>query len=262
MILAPLFLVVALITPNQPEAAPTPDATATPAIAASPAAAPAGALGPLTPKPSATPKVPLKEIGHVTAVTAFCKAFVTHFNTSAQLMTQNDGQISFVDFVLGKLKKDFEATDRESRLHDDRINLIAYHQRLMDQIPKLQAAINELRRAAALTIDPDKAKEAHEVAAQLQKSLDKEKQIASDTLGVIHAMLEQASGANTRLVNLETPIEVSGSSTLGPGPNLPSHNPDAIDDIRSYLEMDRQRDRIGDAESAAMTHADVVMQGC
>jgi hypothetical protein len=257
MILAPLFLVVALITPNQPEAAPTPDATASPAVAA-----PADTLGPVTPKPSATPKVPLKEIGHVTAVTAFCKAFVTHFNTSAQLMTQNDGQISFVDFVLGKLKKDFEATDRVSRLHDDRINLIAYHQRLMDQIPKLQDAVNELRRGAALTIDSEKAKEAREVAAQLQKSLDKEKQIASDTLGVIHAMLEQASGANTRLVNLETPVEVSGSSTLPLSANLPSRNPDAIDDIRSYLEMDRQRDRIGDAESAAMTHADIVMQGC
>jgi TolA-binding protein len=236
MFLAPLFLAVALIVPNQPEAAPTPNA-------------------------SATPKVPLKEIGHVKAVTPFCKAFITHFNTSAQLMTSDDSQISFADFVLGRLKKDFEATDRVNRLHDDRLNLIEYVKRLQQQMPKLQEAINQLRRAAELTIDPEKAKEAREVAAQLQKSLDKEKQITNDTLGVVHAMMEQAAGADTRLTNLASP-EFAAALPPASGADLPSRNPEAMDDIRSYLEMDRQRDRIGDAESAAMTGADTVLQGC
>jgi TolA-binding protein len=247
-----LVLVIALIVPNPPEAAPTPDASP---AAVTPLASPAA-----KPVPSATPKEQLKEIGRVKAVTSFCKAFVTHFNTSAQLMVSNDGQISFVDFILGKLKKDFEASDRESRLYDDRVNLIAYVKRLQEQMPKLQEAINQLRRSAELTSDADQAKEAREVAAQLQKSLDKEKQITTDTLGVIHTMIDQATHASTAPTSLAYPVELGVFTPATSSADLPSRNPANADDIRSYLEMDRQRDRIGDAESDAMVHADLI--GC
>jgi hypothetical protein len=128
-------------------------------------------------------------------------------------------------------------------------------------MPKLQEAINRLRRAAELTSDADQAKEAREVATQLQKALDKEKQITTDTLGVIHAMMDQASNASTNPTSLAAPVEVfAGGPPAAPSAYLPSRNPANADDIRSYLEMDRQRDRIGDAESDAMVHADLI--GC
>lgn len=264
MFLAPLVFVVVSIMPSQPEAAPSPGPEPTMAVAtAAPASSPSpDATASAGPKPTATPKVPLKEIGHVTAVTAFCKAFITHFNASAQLMNSDDAEISYADFVLGKLKKDFESIDHESRLYHDRLDLAEYLKILQAQMPKLQDAINRLRLAAALTIDPDKAKEAREVASQLQKSLDKEKQIANDTQGVLHAMLERAASYSDTLTSLGSPAEFPAATTVPVAPYLPSRRPAAEDDIRSYLEMDRQRDRIGDAESAAMTHADVVMKDC
>jgi hypothetical protein len=213
-----------------------------------PAPAPEPAV---SPQPSATPREQLKEIGHVKALTPFCKAFVTHFNNSAQLMTSNDEQISYIDYTFGTIDKRFTELGGELRFYEDRVRLMAWVKALQQHIPVLQDEINQLRRGAALTLDPVAAKAAREVATQLQTSLDKQKQIAYDTLGVIHAMIDVTDGKTKPDLGSRWDHEVYDATT-----------PKEMRDVRSYLKMDKQLARIGDAESAAMSGAGAIALSC
>jgi hypothetical protein len=219
--------------------------------AVEPPAPPPAPESTISPQPSAAPKELLKEIGHVKAVTPFCKAFVTHFNNSAQLMTSNDEQISYIDFTFGNIDKRFTELGGELRFYEDRVRLMAWVKTVQQHIPVLQDEINQLRRSAALTIDPGTAKAAREVATQLQTSLDKQKQIANDALGVIHAMIDVTDGKTKPDLGSRWDHEVYDATT-----------PQAMRDVRSYLKMDKQLGRIGDAESAAMNGAGLVALGC
>jgi len=243
---------------SEPVASPAPVATAQ----SSPSA---------TPRPTSTPKEPLREIGHVRAITSFCKAFITRFNDSAKLMLANDAEISYVDFTLGNLEKHFrQPVGGDLVLGDDRVKLMAYVKALQQQLPQLQKQINDLRKTAELTKDPEEAKQAREVAAQLQKSYDRQHQIELDTLSVIHVMMEMASTKNLGPDSFTQMLAVS-QPNLGPGPTMvgaPSDinyvdtDPKERNDVRSYLRMQTQRDRIGDAESAATKKAEEVASNC
>ncbi len=208
------------------------------------------ALAPL-PSPAATQRQPLREIGRVRAVTTFCKSFIVHFNNSAHLMTSNDEQISFIDFTLGRIEKRFDELGGELRFYEDRVRLVHWLDTLQHQIPVLQEEINQLRRGAALTSDPVKAKEAREVATKLQTSLDKQKQIYTDALGVLHAMFDLTAGKTKPELGSRFEHEMYEATT-----------PEAMRDVRSYLKMDKQLDKIGEQESAAMTRAEVVVSSC
>jgi hypothetical protein len=237
-----------------------------------PAPSPAAPQTSATPLPTATPKEPLREIGRVRAITSFCKAFITHFNNSAKLMIANDAEISYVDFTLGNLEKHFkQQVGGDLVLSDDRVKLMAYVKALQQQLPQLQEQINQLRRTAALTKDPEEAKQAREVATQLQKSYDRQHQIELDTLSVIHVMMEMAASKGegpssfTQMLAASTPTFATPVAPMVGAPSDISYvdtGPAERRDIRSYLRMQTQRDRIGDAESAATTKAEVVASNC
>jgi hypothetical protein len=257
------ILLLGVIEP--PPVVPSPSSSTGPAIASSAAAQESAA-----PRPTTTPKEPLREIGRVRAITSFCKAFITHFNNSARLMLANDEEISYVDFTLGSLENHFRQVSRDNLLHTDRINLMAYVKALQQQLPKLQEQINQLRRVSEITKDPEEAKQTREVAAQLQKSYDRQHAIELDALSVIHVMMEMAAskgegpssfqqmlGAQTpTLAPAITPVGISGDFDF-----LDSQPADRRD-IRSYLRMQFQRDRIGDAESNATKKAEAVASNC
>jgi hypothetical protein len=252
-------LLIGWIEPPGP--VPSPSASTAPAVLDS-----AGA----TPEPKATPKEQLREIGRVRAITSFCKAFITHFNDSAKLMISNDAEISYVDFTLGTLDKHFSQVGGDVALSGDRVRLMAYVKALQQQLPPLQQQINQLRRTAELTKDPEEAKQAHEVAAQLQKSYDRQHQITLDTLSVIHVMMEMAAAKGEGPSTFQQALAAAAPS-LGPGPpivgapsdiNYIDTEPAERKDIRSYLRMQTQRDRIGDAESNATRKAELVASNC
>lgn len=225
---------------------------ATLAFAVEPPASPAPEL---TPEAIATPKVPLKEIGRIRATTAFCRGFITHFNASATTMLANDAEISYIDFSLGGLEKHFRAFNSEKLLYEDRLRLMAYVKVLAAQLQPLQNEINELRRSAALTTDPARAKETRDVATSMQKAYDKQRQIALDTQTVIWALVDATAGKTNTAIN--TSLPGLGSDD----PNM-SFSPAAMRDVKSYLKFQNQLDRIGDAESAAAALAESVVGSC
>jgi hypothetical protein len=230
-----------------------------------------GAIEPPGPVPSPTPKEQLREIGRVRAITTFCKAFITHFNDSAKLMLANDAEISYVDFTLGTLEKHFSQVGGDQIVSGDRVRLMAYVKALQQQLPQLQDKINQVRRSAELTTDPEAAKQAREVAAQLQKSYDRQHQITLDTLSVIHVMMEMAANKGEGPTSFQQMLAAQ-SNTFGnsnPAPvgaaidtNFTGSEPAERRDIRSYLRMQTQRDRIGDAESVATIKAEAVANNC
>jgi hypothetical protein len=138
------------------------------------------------------------------------------------------------------------------RRTDDRRKLIAYVDHLNRSIPAAQVEINALREASALTSDPEQAKRNRELAADLQRGLDRQKQIATDALGVVHALMD-----------LDSRNHAADEARL-PGaydPNAQAE-PKAGQDVKHYLRLEELRDRIGDAEAAAANVADTIVTSC
>jgi len=242
-----------------------------PSAPASTASAEPAADASAMPQPKATPKEQLREIGRVRAITTFCKAFIARFNDSAKLMLSNDAEISYVDFTLGTLEKHFSQVGGDVVLSGDRVRLMAYVKALQQQLPPLQEQINALRRSAELTKDAEEAKQAREVAAQLQKSYDRQHQIMLDTLGVVHVMMEMAASKGEGPSSFQQMLAAQSNPFISSNPtpvgvasdvNFTGAEPAERRDIRSYLRMQTQRDRIGDAESNATKKAELVASNC
>ena len=121
------------------------------------------------------------------------------------------------------------------------------------------------------------AKAARETATELQQSLDRQKAMAGDSLGVVHALMDMALGATNDLAvrsraggppSIGAP-EVSGPAastnyigSVASNSNYTQSTPEQRRDVRSYLQFDKQFDRIAQAESAAVAHAQAIAAGC
>jgi hypothetical protein len=214
-----------------------------------------GAAAPASPVPAPTPTVkPLREIGHVKAVSAYCAAFERHFNGAARSLLDHDVSIELIDHTLGDVTHTFDEMAGDLHRYDLRLKLAAYVRSLLRDIPAGQAEVNALRKAAALTSDPVTAKRTHDLAAAMQRGLDRQRQIAIDTSGVV-----------TALQDFETDhaFDPAGSIPL-PGTYDPevAAKPAAQLDVKEYLRLRELRDRIGDAEAAAADIADGIASGC
>ncbi|MBC5802012.1 MAG: hypothetical protein GIX03_03160, partial [Candidatus Eremiobacteraeota bacterium] len=176
-----------------------------------------GARGaPAHPAPSPTPREPLRIIGRVHAVTAFCKAFQTHFNGAAVPLLAADDQLSYMHYTMGLIEPDNRDRVPEQRLYDDRVKLMAYLKQLFAQIAPAQSEINALRDTAKTASDPQIAKATVELASQLQRALDRQHQLAIDSLGVVHAMMDVATGTN--LTWIPHPFDPQGPPSPPPLP--------------------------------------------
>ncbi len=234
------------------------------------------------PEPAATAsppaqREPVREIGRVRALSGFCQAFVTHFNGAAHAMLNNDQTLTFVDFTLAGLQPHFKAKGGEVLLYDDRVRLLHYTDDIFKTVPALQSEIDQLRRSADLTKDPEQAKDARDAASELQQSLDRERAMANDSLGVARALMDLALGTTS-----DTTVQVhpGGPPTIGApdvsGPSASTNyigsvasnsdytqsTPAQSRDVRSYLQFDKQFDKISQAESEAVEHANAVAAAC
>lgn len=107
-----------------------------------------------------------------------------------------DEQLGFVHYTMGRIEPDYRDRLPEQRLYDDRVKLIAYLKTLFAQIAPAQSEINALRDTAKTATDPQTAKATVDLASQLQRALDKQHQLAIDSLGVVHAMADVSTGTN------------------------------------------------------------------
>jgi hypothetical protein len=218
-------------------------ATGVMAAAAAPTAAPS---------PNATPAKELREIGRVRARTPYCTAFETHFNASAHALLDHDQSIGAVDFTLGDVTKTFDQLGGDLRRIDDRRKLAAYADQLMRDIAPAQAQIDALRAASALTTDQDLARSNRELARQMQRALDRQKQIATDTLGVVRVLMEYDSGVKSASAS-HLPGSYDEDKVTMPADSL---------DVKKQIRLQELRDRIGDAESSAADIADTIQSRC
>ena len=243
----------------------------------------------VAPAPSPTASAaPLREIGHVRAVTSFCAAFERHFNGTARPILASDAQASFVGFTLAKLEPDFAARGGELRVYDDRVNLIHYVGELQKLVPQAQDELNALRASARLASDPQTGAQTLALASSLQRALDKQRQIAIDSLGVIQALDDVTLGSNDntshatvvrslRYVTIVDPLAHLAGIRDATGPrastSMQAQMPGAYDDYttrtpanerdaRSYLHWQNQLDRIGDAETDAAARAETIAATC
>lgn len=187
--------------------------------------------------PTASPSpAPLKTIVTVRA-SAYCSALAQHFNRIVTPMLANDRILDSVDISLEHVNTLFDKVDYVSRFTSERLRMEEYVGSLQRSLPEMQAQINELRAAQALTADPALAAKMHLLAQELQRGYDKQLQLSIDLLGVVHAMMDydvMSSRRQTpmeRLQDLEVPADARN--------------------VKSYLRFDGQRDRLADAESRA-----------
>jgi len=205
-----------------------------------------------TPSPVPTPRAELKEIGRVRARSPYCAAFVHHFNASAHALLEHDASIGLVDYTYSDITRTFDEMGGDLKRIDERKKLAAYSDQLLRAIPAAQAEIDALRNASSLTSDPQQAKDNHELAKQLQRVLDRQKQIATDASGVVRALMEYDS----------QPRSAADSHLPGSYDEDRSKMPPDMLDVKKYVRIDELRDRIGDAESSAAGIADTIETRC
>lgn len=239
-----------------------------------------------TPAPASTE--PLREIGHVRARTAFCSAFETHFNAAVRPILASDERIGAIGFTLGTIESHYRARGGELLVYDDRVRLMAYVADLQKFVPQARRELAGLRASAALARDPEEAARTLETEAALAKALDKQRQIAIDSLGVVQAMMDLALGTNDNEVHpvvarslrelgtIDTLAHLDGirdarglRASTAVQANVPggydaytAATPANARDVRAYLQYDRQSDRIGDAEHRAAAAANIVANRC
>ncbi len=222
---------------------------------------------PASPAPSATPKQALRIIGRVHAVTMFCKAFQTHFNGAVGPLLSADTQLSYIDFTLGNIAPHYRERAPELLLYDDRVKLMHYLSVLQPAIPQAQDEINALRASAKTATNPVDAKATLDLASQLQRALDHQHQLALDSLGVVHAMIDVATKTNLTWIPSQNdngpPASTQATSVLPGGYEPATQNEPASKlDVRNILGFSKQLDRIGDAEGQAAHSADDLNSRC
>lgn len=202
--------------------------------------------------PAASAK-PLREIGHVRARSAYCSAFELHFNGAARSLLAHDASIGLIDRTLDDVTHSFDELAGDLHRYDLRLRLSAYVQAILRDVPIGQAEVNALRRTSALTTDPQLARRTHDIAAAMQRGLDRQRQIATDAYGVVQALQE-----------FDRELAFSSASYPLPGTYDPevAAKPAAERDVKEYLRLRELEDRIGDAESAAADLAEGIASGC
>ncbi|MGZ3496101.1 MAG: hypothetical protein ACXVAK_00925 [Vulcanimicrobiaceae bacterium] len=198
----------------------------------------AGALaapGSPSPVPSPSP-TPLRTIANVKA-TPYCTALATHWNGIVQPMLENDRTLDSVSVSLDNVDTMFHKPDFASRFGNERLKLMKYVGDLQNSLTPMQDQINQLRRSETTTNDAAQRQEMHMLAQELQRSYDKQKQLATDLFGVVQTMMDfdvnsvDPMDASAQLEELRLPADMKST--------------------KSYLRFNGQRDVIDDAESKA-----------
>jgi len=207
----------------------------------------ASAAGPSpSPSPSPTP-LPLKEIGSVRS-TPYCSAFYGHFNAAVHPMLVNDLALDHINVSLKHQNELFKDINWEQEFISERLTMEKNVQTLIDNNGIIQKEVNDLRKGETMTSDQAQSHEIHMLAQELQRALDKQKQLQVDLLSVMHVMMDFDL---TKQMTAQEKMD----ATLG---DL-SKPPDLLD-IKKIMRFDGMRDRLHDAEGMAAGHASTILE--
>lgn len=203
-------------------------------------------VGSPTPAPSpSTP--PLKEIGSVRS-TPYCSAFYGHFNAAVRPMLQNDIALDRIDVSLQHQNKLFKDLNYEQEFMDERLVMEKNVQTLIENNGLIQKEVNDLRKGQTMTTDKEQAHEIHMLAQELQRALDKQKQLQVDLLSVVHVMMEY-----------DFMKQPTAQEKMNQTLDDLSEPPDMLD-IKKVMRFNGMRDRLHDAEGMAAGHASTILQ--
>jgi hypothetical protein len=203
-----------------------------------------------SPAPSASPSAsPLKEIGSVRS-TPYCTSFYKHFNAVVHPLLENDFTLDRISISLDNVNNVFSKIDWEEQFYDERVRLERYVGTMQQNNVEIQREINLLREGQTLSADPQRSFEMHMLAQELQRALDKQKQMSTDVFGVVQGMIDYQE-IHPRLL---TGQPIGGISLQD------LQLPKDAKDIKSYLRFDGMRDRLRDAEVLSAQHAQTVLE--
>jgi hypothetical protein len=199
-----------------------------------------------SPTPSPSPP-PLKEIGSVRS-TPYCSAFYGHFNAAVHPMLLNDIALDHIDVSLQHQNKLFKDLNYEQEFMDERLVMEKNVQTLIDNNGVIQKEVNDLRKGETMTTDKAQAHEIHMLAQELQRALDKQKQLQVDLLSVVHVMMDY-----------DIMKQPTGQEKVNQTLDDLSEPPDLLD-IKKVMRFDGMRDRLHDAEGMAAGHASAILE--
>jgi hypothetical protein len=194
-----------------------------------------------SPAPSTAPS-PASQLKTIATVrsTPFCSSIAQHFNAAVAPMLSNDRSLELVDTQLVDLNDVFNHPDYQIRYANVRIKLMKYVGDIEKNLPFMQQQINQLRQGEKLTADKQDAHDIHQIAEKLQLAYNKQMQLATDLMGVIHAMID---------------YQPQGDADSFQNQLAAAQMPQDMRDIKSYLRFDGQRDVIDQSENAAADSA-------
>jgi hypothetical protein len=194
------------------------------------------------PAPSTSPGVPRTII--TVKSSPYCNSLATHFNNALVPMLANDRDFQKVGIQLDDLNQVF--TDPGPNYQQEYLHardMIGKQEEIVNNsLSAIQAEINALRQASALTTDPDASAQVHLAAQNLQTAYDHQRQLAIDLQELHHFML---SYPLSRV-----------RPAMGGFSQQDMNAPEAERNIKTYLHFDPQVDIISINEGRA---ADVAL---
>ncbi len=134
-----------------------------------------------SPVPHEAAVEPLKEIGHVTATTSFCKAIVDHAVRAVTLGIDNDHRIDGVISTIRTTNFDADAVSKNRGLQQ----LSNQYATLAEQAVAAERAAKALRTDAHDAPTPEEAKDLTAFADALDGALHRQRTIARDLASMI-----------------------------------------------------------------------------
>lgn len=163
-------------------------------------------------------------------------------------MLQNDIALDHIDVSLQRQDQLFKDINWEQEFIDERLVMEKNVQTLIDNNGIIQKEVNDLRKGETMTTDKEQAHEIHMLAQELQRALDKQKQLQVDLLSVVHVMMDyDLSTQPTAKEKMDQTLDDLSK-------------PKDLLDIKKVMRFDGLRDRLHDAEGMAAGHASTILQ--
>jgi hypothetical protein len=224
-----------------------------------------------TPDPQSTGPYP-RLIAKVTA-SAACTRFVEHYNLAVVTIAANDDRISSSNTSLNDIQGDYYRRDGALTAYDHRVQLISYVKKMLDSIPLEQGAVNDMLAQAKQTTDPIRQKALQESASQLQKSVDRQRALANDLMGVVHVLMDKHGSEDTLATRIGSTLPLGEQFSGHPGDDpVPQPGDGGIvtssgprisqTTVQDVMQFTRQQSIIRTAETRAVTAATRVVKTC
>lgn|GEM_PF-5354424 len=180
--------------------------------------------------------------------TPYCSAFYGHFNAAVHPMLVNDVALDHINVSLKHQNELFKDVNWEQEFIAERLIMQKNVQTLIDNNGIIQKEVNDLRKGETMTSDKQQSHEIHMLAQELQRALDKQKQLQVDLVSVVYVMMD-----------FDLTTQMTAKEKMEATLDDLSKPPDLLD-IKKVMRFDGLRDRLHDAEGMAADRAAAILQ--